>query len=216
MGYDFLTGFSVGASIPDFGEDVVKDEPMFFRATEQFCMERGGPITLAFLSALRRDGIAPEHVLIDTRVHMLMPGMWPCIPGWHHDDVPRTRGDGQPDYDGMTYRSQFALALVNGDVAPTNFALGVALVPTVPLGAKVYKQWDEAINEQIEDGSLLRVAAPSNRLIYFDWSDFHEGTQAVRRGWRWFGRATWNSGIAPRNEVRRQVQVYMENPKEGW
>lgn len=25
----------------------------------------------------------------DVKVHMLMPGQWPCIPGWHCDFVPR-------------------------------------------------------------------------------------------------------------------------------
>lgn len=31
----------------------------------------------------------PEDYLVDVKVHMLMPGEWPCIPNWHCDFVPR-------------------------------------------------------------------------------------------------------------------------------
>lgn len=27
--------------------------------------------------------------VVDVKVHMLMPGMWPCIPNWHKDLIPR-------------------------------------------------------------------------------------------------------------------------------
>ena len=31
----------------------------------------------------------PEDYLVDVKVHMLMPGQYPCIPNWHRDFVPR-------------------------------------------------------------------------------------------------------------------------------
>jgi len=30
-----------------------------------------------------------EDYLVDVKVHMLMPGEWPCIPNWHRDFIPR-------------------------------------------------------------------------------------------------------------------------------
>lgn len=30
-----------------------------------------------------------SEYLVDVKVHMLMPGEWPCIPNWHCDFVPR-------------------------------------------------------------------------------------------------------------------------------
>lgn len=30
-----------------------------------------------------------EEYVVDVKVHMLMPGEWPCIPNWHRDFVPR-------------------------------------------------------------------------------------------------------------------------------
>lgn len=32
---------------------------------------------------------APEEYVVDVKVHMLMPGEYPCIPNWHQDFVPR-------------------------------------------------------------------------------------------------------------------------------
>jgi len=30
-----------------------------------------------------------EDYVADVKIHMLMPNMWPCIPNWHYDLVPR-------------------------------------------------------------------------------------------------------------------------------
>lgn len=30
-----------------------------------------------------------ESYICDVKVHMLMPGQYPCIPGWHRDMIPR-------------------------------------------------------------------------------------------------------------------------------
>lgn len=32
---------------------------------------------------------------VDAKVHMLMPGMFPCIPNWHYDFVPRDENKNQ-------------------------------------------------------------------------------------------------------------------------
>lgn len=31
----------------------------------------------------------PDNFTWDVKVHMLMPGQFPCIPNWHYDNVPR-------------------------------------------------------------------------------------------------------------------------------
>lgn len=35
-----------------------------------------------------------DEYLIDVKVHMLMPGQFPCIPNWHYDFLPRSE-DGE-------------------------------------------------------------------------------------------------------------------------
>ena len=213
--------FRVGEPLPnfvDFTNEVVKNEPMFFNCSWHYMMEHGGPISHAFGSALFQSNEI-EHLselVIDTRVHMLMPGWYPCIPGYHHDDVPRSRSDGQPNYVDPEYRSKHALALINGDICPTEFAVGEFELSEVPEGDIIYKRWHEEVVKQLDDGVGARVSAPSNSLVYFDDRSFHQGVPAVEGGWRWFGRASWNTNRVPTNEMRRQVQVYLENPMEGW
>lgn len=45
--------------------------------------------------------------LIDVKVHMLMPGMWPCIPNMHRDFLPRD-DDGKRIPGGVSARSMYA------------------------------------------------------------------------------------------------------------
>lgn len=209
--------FEVGAELPDFSQEIVKNEPMFFSAQPAFAYEHGGPITKAFLDAAVGPG-ANNDFSFDSRVHMLMPGWFPCIPGWHHDDVPRSRGDGQPNYESPEYHAKHILALINGDICPTEFAVGESGYPHT--SGTVYRDWHPLVEEDIRDNVLKRVVVPSNRLIHFDANSWHQGTQAVKGGWRWFGRLSWDAGYEQGrphyNEIRRQVQVYLEFPMEGW
>jgi hypothetical protein len=215
--------------LPDFDEKTVKDEPMFWSCQPSFAWKHGGPITRAFIEAACpefEDGRLwrwyDEHACFDSRVHMLMPGWFPAIPGWHHDDVPRSRSDGQPNYDTPEFHSQHIMALVNGDICPTEFAVGTAIMPDIALFAKhpIYRYWNDQIEYDIKDNCLDRVEVPTNRLIRFDWQAFHQARRAKSKGWRWFGRLSWDAGYEQgrphHNEVRRQVQVYLEHPMEGW
>jgi hypothetical protein len=60
------------------------------------------------------------------------------------------------------------------------------------------------------------MKTPSDTVVFFDDRTWHQGTRAVKNGWRLFIRASWNTNRKATNEFRRQVQVYMENPMEGW
>lgn len=198
-----------------FSEADIKNEPMLFNCDEEAAEKLGGPITKAFLAQLKKN--VGDPIILDTRVHMLMPGWFPCIPGFHHDDVPRTRGDGQPDYDNPPYHVQHALLLLNGQICPTEFALGKVTLPYVKKeDGPVYKVWHKETERAIGDGRLTSLMAPSNTIIYFDAHTLHQGTRAISNGWRFFARASWKTGRIPTNEVRRQVQVYLEKPMEGW
>lgn len=204
-------------------QETIKAEPMFFNSSVEFAKEKGGPITKAFLNALPAewfDGV------FDSRIHMLMPGWYPAIPGWHHDDVPRPPipvgqhfgTAGQPDYDSPRYQSEHIMGLVNGAICPTEFAVGQATMPAVPDGEVIYKLWHKEVEQELARRNLSLWLAPSLQLIHFDWQTFHQGRRAVKNGWRWFGRITRNSDRCKTitNEIRQQVQVYLEFPMEGW
>lgn len=214
MEFIFPSYFTFGESLPAvFDELDVKIEPMLFGCDWEAAWDLGGHLTHSFLDRIK-DWKTPDTI-IDSRVHMLMPGWFPCIPGWHHDDVPRERSDGQPNYINPSYRAEHCMAIV-GDASITEFAIGTAIFQDVPLGEVYYKTWHPVVEKWIELRTLSRVKVPVSRIIYFDNKAWHQGVRATKNGWRWFIRATRNSGRKHANELRRQVQVYLEFPMEGW
>lgn len=203
----------------------IKEEPMFFNSNLAFAYDKGGDITKSFIDSLPIDWRSCDTVF-DSRVHMLMPGWYPAIPGFHHDDVPRSEiptgqhfiTAGQPDYDNPRYRSEHIIGLVNADVCPTEFALGQCIMPAIPEGELIYRKWHEEVVALINSGGLVSFKCPDRKLIYMDCDTFHSGTKAVSNGWRWFGRVSRNTERTNKitNEIRNQVQVYLEFPMEGW
>jgi hypothetical protein len=200
--------YMLGACLPKFDDATIEKEPMLFHASEEFARAKGGPITHAFL-----DGIADwGPVVIDSRVHMLMPGFWPCIPGWHVDDVPRTRADGQPDHTNPCYKSEHVLALF-GDCSLTQFTEGdFMLEDPEPFTGKVYQLW----NRYLEKQALHISAVPPETLCFFNWQSLHRGQPATKRGWRLFIRASRSTHERPVNKIRVQTQVYLVDPTESW
>lgn len=214
--YHFDSQINVRGSFKsDWGQEILKNEPMFFNSGIDFAYLKGGPITRNFIDNLPMDW-DDSNVVLDSRVHMLMPGWYPCIPGYHHDDVPRSaNSNGQPDYDNMTYQSEHLMGLVNGDICPTNFMVGQFAMPKVDTSKDViYRKWDE---ELVKNPGLI-VPAQSGQYIEFDFQSFHTGTKAVGSGWRWFVRLSRKTDRQKNitNEIRRQVQVYLEFPTMGW
>jgi len=209
----------------EVGNERVKDEPMFFNCDISFAYQHGGPITRSFVDALPRSW-THQNCVFDSRVHMLMPGWYPAIPGYHHDDVPRPpipvgqhfATAGQPDYRNPRYKSEHILGLVNADVAPTDFALGEIELEIPSEGELIYRKWHAEVVAAIEAGKMERSPVPDRSLVFFDWQAFHQGTKAVGSGWRWFGRVSRNTDRVDRitNEIRQQAQVYLEFPMEGW
>ena len=212
-----------------FGQDCknedIKNETMFFNSDFEFAMKNGGPITKAFLNALPLDW-KENPLVFDSRVHLLMPGWYPAIPGWHHDDVPRPEipvgqhfiSAGQPDYDNPRYKSEHILGLVNADVCPTLFLNGITTMPAVPEGELIYRTWNTEVEKLIRDEKIEVVTCKDRTLYYFDWQTFHTGTKANSNGWRWFGRVSRNTERTKKvtNEIRVNAQVYLEFPMEGW
>lgn len=205
-----------------FDQSVIKVEPMLFNCDWEHAELLGGPITLDFLSNIPKEWKEVPCV-IDTRVHMLMFGWYPCIPGWHHDDVPRTRSDNQPNYEDP-HRAEHIMGLQNADVCPTKFAMGKAQFPHVPIGNTVYEQWNKEVTHCVETGELGSTHILDRELIHFTDRTWHKCESARGNGWRWFGRISRYylegdsvaRGNTRTNEVRRQVQVYLDAVDKGW
>jgi len=204
-----------GPQLKRFSQELVKNEPMFFNSSFWFAYDFGGKLTKEFLSRLPKE-LHNNDTIIDSRVHMLMPGWYPCIPGYHHDDVPRERHDKQPEYYNPSYRSKHAMVLFNGDICPTQFAIGEDEFSDPNQHEIVYREWHKEVVEKIEQKRLKVINAPSEQIIFFDDRTWHQGTQANQNGWRLFIRASWNTRRLPTNEIRKQVQTYLPFPMDGW
>lgn len=200
-----------------WSDEVIKNEPMFFNAGFSYVAEHAGPLTRAFLSNLPADWKEmADRIVIDSRVHMLMPGWYPCIPGWHHDDVPRTTPNGQPNYRTREYRSEHLMGLVHGNICPTEFAIGTMTLPLVE--TDLYATWHPLVEDAITSGVAVRRSAESGCYLQFNDDAMHRGTAAVQSGWRWFIRCSRHTGRILRitNEQRQQVQVYLPAVNAGW
>lgn len=206
----------------------IEREPMFYRASQPFAMEHGGPLTREFLRILTMQASALSlrgaPVVIDSRTHMLMRGWWPCIPGWHHDDVPRDTPNGQPNYDRPAYRARHLMCVIDAVDAPTGalpqFIAGAVDVPW-PLSSNVvvYGAWDSHINALAgtTQAKLMQIdQVESRNVVTFDCDAFHRGMPARNTGWRWFIRATWDTHVQPEDKVRRNANVYLAAPAAGW
>lgn len=210
----FKSDFERGPQLARYSEVFIKNEPMFFSASREFATIQGGPITREFLSHLPK-GVEP---IIDSRMHMLMPGWYPCIPGWHLDDVPRTRADGQPEHDHPAYKSWNVMAII-GDASITEFIKGdVELADVGFHEGAVYGQWNAEINRQLQSKncSIAIRQAPDSTMITFKYGAFHRGVPATKFGWRFFIRANYNTARRVMNEIRKQTQVYLPVPEAGW
>ena len=206
-----------GEFYAEFSKEEISNEPMFYRADMNFAWKNGGLITRHFIESMPYDWICAD-VTIDSRVHMLMPNWYPCIPGMHHDDIPRTRNDGQPNYNDTEYSAMHLTGLVNADIAPTEFAIGLVDLDIPPEGQLIYREWHPQIMQAIAAGKMTSLRAESGVMYEFNNYSFHQGTAAVKAGWRWFIRVSKNTARAQdcKNEIRKQTQVYMANPMEGW
>jgi hypothetical protein len=225
---DFKSNFKIlPGMMPDFDPLTIEQEPQFFSADLDYALCNGGPITQAFLHLLPQ-GWFDEGAVLDSRVHMLMAGWLPCIPGWHLDDIPRTRKDGQPNHSNPSYRAEHVLALV-GDCSRTAFLVGDIQLHDVPDGqlgiggvcpeTSIYGKWHEDIELALDlapAGTLRVEHAPERRLIQFNDQSFHRGVVATHAGWRWFARVTRGSDRRFYNKVRTQSQVYLPAPNVGW
>jgi hypothetical protein len=205
----------------EFPDTVVKNEPMFFNCDLEYAYKNGSEITRTFLDGLPEDWKL-DDVVLDSRVHMLMKGWYPCIPGWHHDDVPRSTPTGQPNYTNPEYHAEHLMGLVNAHLAPTEFALGKFFMTEPDIEKTIYKVWHDEVEAHLASRysgwTHEFIEAQSGKYIQFDAHTFHTGSKAVANGWRWFIRLSRNTNRTKfiTNERRHQVQVYMDDPTQGW
>lgn len=186
----------------------------FYRASAEFVRERGGDFFRGLLSVLDLSG--GRYVSIDSRVSMLMPNWYPCIPGWHCDDF--YRPEGQPALERLLPIKHYCLVL-GADVSSTEFLWQPADLPSP---TEIYEACDSDrplysyYNEMIEAREFKTRRLRSGEVLQFSGLDFHRGLPAEHAGWRAFIRVSVSDHREPKDEIRTQSQVYLTAPFEGW
>lgn len=201
----------------------IRVEPGLFRASLDDAIRFGGDIVRDAIRAmnLRHDR---RNVVIDVKVHMLMPGFFPAIPGWHTDGAPRSpdgspSGKGPPDImaqESGSFRPHRFHLLVTQCQCLTEFvaepiSINVPAVPTTDL----YKHVTRLVGEAHPATKFI----PGNQVVEFDWWDLHRGVAALKHEWRCLVRAVESDHYTPnrdlRDVLRNQQQVYV--PMDfGW
>lgn len=199
----------------------IKFAPQFYRADLDYiwkiAQDFGNILAMELAIELDKSKLLADfkYISVDTRTHMLMPGMYPCIPGWHCDDFYRPDG-GQPDLNKVLPAKHLGLVLDDGSGSFTDYLTTPAELPAPEeLNTKdpVYGKYNALIEGKPE---LVRKSVKSGELAVFGPLDFHRGVPATGRGWRFFMRATGSDHREPKNEMRTQTQVYLTDPFYGW
>lgn len=128
---------------------------------------------------------------VDVKVHMLMPGMWPCIPNWHFDNVPRDRNNVQ-DFSKRVEGAFMWLWLSGNPLTEFRFNT-LSGIRTYKVKAQEWKRFDQ-------------------------W-DEHRGTMSEAHQWRCMIRLSPFSILKPAEPkmwLRRHSQVYLDTGSFKW
>lgn len=213
-------------SIEQPSQELIKNTLGLHNASLEDALKYGGDLTRSAIGAMNLT-MKKKYIIVDTKIHMLMPGMCPAIPGWHTDGVPRGNSldptakkepniHAQEEMDSPIFH-----LLVTGDSCLTrfikerNFELEVPEAPDT----KLYKMVSEQINKKVETGELTSFEAPSCTPVMWDWWEIHTGVPAKSHEWRFLIRVTESDIQKPKTDlrdiIRTQQQGYM--PMEfGW
>jgi len=221
MKYTFTPNIKTVAQFePTWTTDIIKNEPMMFSADPAFAHTHGRSLTREITRILLKSKEYKEIVMfaphddfftvIDTRVTMTMEGMYPSIPGWHGDDVPRSRTTGQPVLHGVNPLVQHFMVILSDQestVSATEF-LSNEIELDIDL-ANVWNSVDRQINELKPKTGFIK---PGD-IVRFNQEAIHRASPTITPGWRFFYRLSITHR-KPANEVRNQVQVYAS--ENGW
>lgn len=138
----------------------------------------------------------PNDFIWDVKVHMLMPGQYPCIPNWHRDMVPRD-ASGKEDESKITPEYPMYLWLSGGPL--TEFRFG-----------------------GLEHGYHI----DPQKWHKFTQLDWHRGLPSDVFCWRGLIRATHkklnisskhvNNPFGRKSALRRHCQVYLDASNYIW
>lgn len=212
----------VGKSIEDPDDATIKSTPALWNCDLDTAIKYGGELTRAALGAMDLRGDR-KHIVVDTKTHMLMPGFYPGIPGWHSDGVPRgadrnPAAKGDPDIfaqEGMEDEAPRFHLLVTGSHCPTRFVTEREISLDVPAEphADLYKIVSQQLRDMQDYAWLGTMQTAPSTVYEWDWWQLHTAQAATGHGWRFLIRVTETDHFQPQTDlskiIRTQQQVYV-------
>lgn len=216
----------IGKTIEQPSEELIKNTLGLHNASLEDALKYGGDLTRAAIGAMNLT-FSKKYIVVDTKIHMLIPGMCPAIPGWHTDGVPR--GDNlDPAFKGKPnifaqeeMDSPIFHLLVTGESCLTQFVKEKnvdLIVPSSP-STDLYKMVSNQVNEKVKAGELTTYEAPSCTAVKWDWWDLHTGVAAKMHEWRFLIRVTETDLQPPKTDLRDIIRIQQQGymPMEfGW
>lgn len=207
-----------GKSIEQPSNDDIKSTFGLWAASLDDAVKYGGEITREAIKCfdLKFDR---KYIIVDTKIHMLIPGFSPAILGWHTDGAPRDKnkspiGLGPPNLsDQEDERFNHYHLMVTGQGCLTKFInTPIELeLPDQP-SYDVYKEISKSVEKKVKENSEIVSVVPSCTAVEFDWWDIHSGVIATKKEWRFFIRVTETDYLEPEKDLRKiirmQHQVY--------
>jgi hypothetical protein len=227
------TGLTYARSIEQPTNDEIKDTPSLWNASLGDAVKYGGDLTREALSAMDLVG-DKRYTIVDTKVHMLAPGQYPALPGWHTDGTPRLR-EGvtpggyswtslHPQYKGLPVieaqehldSPRFHL-LVTGKGCLTRFL-------KAPIDIYVFDEPERGafgkISRRVREADPDTFEIPSCVAAAWDWWELHEAKAAEAVEWRFLIRVTESDHNEPQTDLRKvirtQNQVFVPAIDTGW
>jgi hypothetical protein len=186
----------------------------------------GGELTR---EALRKMNLRHDrkNIIVDTKVHMLMPGWSPAILGWHVDGAPRNshknpQGAGLPDTYAQEGDDRFNRyhILVTGNGCLTQYINQPIYVP-IPSSPsdQVYAVMSDFVQRKTKEEPTLVSDFESCQVYEFDWWNIHTGVIAKQKEWRYLIRVCESDYYEPQQDLRQvirmQSQIYSPT-NFGW
>lgn len=194
----------------------ISHEPMIFSGDYEFARGNGGSLTQEFLSALEQSEEFKScwinhlngypYLVIDSRVTQTMIGQYPSMPGWHCDDVPRS-GYGQPDISRIDDNIQHFMCILS---TADNHTCTEFITEDTEVEIDHNDVWG-SLDRNIKPNKTKRIKP--GEIIKFNQTAIHRATETIEAGWRFFIRASFTYR-EPKNEIRKQVQIYVG--RNGW
>jgi len=201
----------VGKVTPTASVEEIESEIMLHSASVRFARERGGLLTQSMLDVIEPKLENDKHYVIDTKSVMLMPGMFPSIPGWHCDGVVRQNHVAQPDLRKLDKDMKHWVGLISSNPDGTSNTEFLRESWSIP--CEEQRVWG-SVNDFLESMPTKTVMAADGDIIEFTQPTLHRATATLNKGWRFFFRLS-EYHKPPMNKIRHQVQVYAA-PSSGW